>query len=237
MAKLIDNPISRTALFAGGGLLGGHLLTKYLGSQLVDMLFADKDEQERNEIVNKYKEGGRYSYALPILGALAGTVLAQGGNVDFSQGLFNRAVLQSMTDQNYWNNNPDRFAKRVQDMKKPTFLDKIFLKEHSLQDTLYNKATIPVTGSVNLFSQDNFLSQQEKDSLVNLMSASNNYSPGIVSQKKLTSSLIDSGIGFGTAYLFGKGVGTLLGLPSEITHRLSSMGGIANAVQRSGLFG
>jgi hypothetical protein len=108
-------------------------------------------------------------------------------------------------------------------------------KEGSFSNAFEGR-TVPVATSLNLIDNDPFLTLGEKNRVGGyIIGANNGLGAGKTSQKSLMNTAIRAGLGFGAAYLFGKGIGSLFSLPPEQTKKLSQVGGIAGALYNSGI--
>jgi len=243
-SKVFNHPLGRTAVL-GGGLAGaGYVGSKYLGRFLVKLLFADKPTKDRDEILKAFDKGGRYSYLLPAMGAIAGTVLANAGTVDTSKGWFNREgmgkITSSMIDGKYWQRpeNQEAFQQKMRNRGKLDSLDNLILdslQKTSSSDYNFNSRIVPITFATSTINKDSYLRAQEKEAINGILLKSNDYKPGIVSPKNIMSTALNAGVNFGVAYGLGKVTGTIFGLPSPIVNRLSVIGGIAAGLKGTGI--
>jgi hypothetical protein len=229
--ELWQNPLARSAGLGLGGAVVGHVGANALGSMLVNLLFATKPTAERQAILRDMRNSGRHKILGSMLGALAGVVLAQGGNADTRSW---DGFKKSVTQKDYWDEG--KVNALMKERKGQTsFIDDLLLKGASDYNS-FNIRSIPVTRSVNLISNDNYLRDKEKDTINNILLSSNNYKSGIVSKRGIMDTAIKAGVAYIPAYMLGSVTGTLLGLPEPLTTRLSTIGGIAASIKRTGIF-
>jgi hypothetical protein len=100
----------------------------------------------------------------------------------------------------------------------------------------YEHERVPIKHSIDLLNEDPFLTVGQKSFSTHVMQGSEMDGSGLTSGKKIARSALRAGVGFGTAYTFGKTMGTVLGLPKPAKERLSRVGGLAAAVVNTGIF-
>lgn len=111
-------------------------------------------------------------------------------------------------------------------------------KEASSGLSDFLSSTVPVKSSMNTIAMDPFMTNTEKTKTNSLIFSSDtdNSGTGLLSGRDLASTAFKAGSHGGSAYLFGKTMGTLFGLPKPITNRLSEIGGVASAIRSTGIF-
>lgn len=90
------------------------------------------------------------------------------------------------------------------------------------------------TKAIGAFQRDPILLGSTKSQLYQLLDKSSPQRP-TTTGFNLTNAAVNAGVGFGTAWLFGQGIGKIMALPTRITDRLSMAGGITAAVLDSGI--
>lgn len=98
-----------------------------------------------------------------------------------------------------------------------------------------NQQTIPVYYSRLLVEQDPFLAPEAKEVTKGLLSQASGGPVGMVSGRQLLKAAVKAGAGYATAYLFGRGLASVLGADPETSNKVSKLGGIAAAVMNSGI--
>jgi len=174
------------------------------------------------ELADKFSQpGGGFKTSAGRLAAFAagmGVLSGLYNHADVSHGW--KGFKDSLTQGNYWGG----------------YEEPEIFKAGSLTGSDFMKPTIDTFPSVSVVSSDPWLIPEEKKRVSNLILASSE-GRSRFSQMDMTSSALKAGIDFGSAYLIGRGIGGVLGLPKPISKRLSVAGGLANAVRTSGLLG
>lgn len=169
-----------------------------------------------------------------------------------------KELVDSLTQSNYWTSNPnvparkaliDRFTlpgkspeairaeyensmrnlyKESMDKTAGEFYDEI------AADPTFHDLNIPVVKSINVVREDPYLLPSSKGIVSGLVSQSSPDDP-YTSKFGLVKTALKAGADYGTAYMFGQGVGSLLAMPSTMVNKLSQAGGMAYAVINSGI--
>lgn len=98
-----------------------------------------------------------------------------------------------------------------------------------------DQEVIPVNYSRLLVASDPFLAPSAKILTGDLLLAAKGGPVGMTSGRSLYKAAIKAGAGYGAAYLFGRGLTSVLGAGTETSKKLSTAGGIAAAVINSGI--
>lgn len=226
------------------GALGGKFLASRGAGMVADMvtpssLGADARARIRREAVNN----PRISTAGTVLGGLLGAVLGAGAYYDPEH------PRESLISSSYWEKHPERlgrirdnwqlFKDSVSGFGRTAMGEKGWLsKNHSLWGSELSEDTVPsvpVARSVNLVHRDPYLSSTQKRRTNHLLVNSDKFD-GLASREALMDSAVKAGIDFIPAYAFGRGVGAVLGLPDELVSQISTKGGLARALYKSGIF-
>jgi hypothetical protein len=198
---------------------------------------ASKGSPRVREAVDAFlgSDGGmpetRKRIALLAAGLGAATGLYQ--HADFRHGA--GGLARSLSSSDYWNDPaswPDDPKSDASMLKLGEYMD--FGADFAPAKPTF--PSIPTLPSVSLVTRDPFLAPPEKKRVSRLILAAGDGKPRL-SQMDLSRTAVQSGVDFGVAYAFGRGVGALLGLPPPLSNRLSMAGGIANAIRGSGLLG
>jgi hypothetical protein len=201
----------------------------------------------------------RFRSIAAILGAL-GTMGAVGsGNVanPFKHGT--DSFVSSLFDRNYWDKHRDQVNQDIRDKEQEIihsryrakgapgspllqtgnmgFLVPQLDKMGADHNSLYYRPSIPINRSLNLIDRDPILNDFQKMRTADIINGAPDLDHGHTAGVDLTSSAVKFGIDYGSAYLFGKGVGAVLGMPDPLVTRLSRIGGLGAAVLNSGIFG
>jgi len=238
-----QHPLRDTAALAGIAGLGTYLFSGPILRLLVQSAGSFGGPQTQQAVQEYLAPGGDLSSSKLRLAALA--ALSAGGygvykHGDWKGGL--QALKNSMMDKDYWKKNPDRSAaykpavpETLRDMEEKAIdMDKqAWGMEEGFSKNPFYREDIPVGQSINVIRQDPILFQQNRSKIAGLIVDSTN--DKVTSQYNLTNAAVRAGVDFGTAYLFGQGVGRLLALPDPIVNRVSAAGGIAAAVIGSGV--
>ncbi len=99
------------------------------------------------------------------------------------------------------------------------------------RDTIQTKKII---GAIN---QDRFLDSFNKLEAGTLIAKADTMRDGRTSGRKIVNTALRAGVGFVPAYMFGKTIAGLAGLPKESLGRIGAAGGIAAALYNTGVFG
>lgn len=242
-----QRPLLRTGLLAGGGFAAGRLGSDMVAKLMTRLMFFDKTPEERALLVQELDKS-RVKNVGSALGTLAGLLVAQLGSIDTSNGL--RNALKSMYDGDYYKKNPAALDARpkqlggfVSGMAFPnwgvasgeTALPADLGKEGSWESG-FSRPSISLNESRRLVNGDPFLKDYQKQAVSSVF---NNITSGggIISQKQLAGTALKMGASFVPAYMFGRGVGAILGLPAPTAERISKIGGLAAAVNNSGIIG
>lgn len=183
------------------------------------------------------------------LGALGAAAITGYKKVDFGDGY--DGLVQSLIDPQYWKTHRDRAnaviaaeeAKRDKKRYKSNLnygdsrglrlpgLDKI-----SAEDDYY-RLNIPTERSLEVVGKDPVLNtfQKLKAEAVIGKASSGGIRP-LISGSQLTQSALKFGLDYGTSYLLGKGIGTLLRVPEPVLNKLSVTGALGAAIINTGLF-
>ena len=180
--------------------------------------------------------------------ATAGGVAGLAKNLDVGGGVGGAA--RSLTESDYWGNNPEARKRQLQ-RRLATLLGRRYIMKANFQwqrdprmqkqqseeaDPFFQPET-PIRQSLEYVGVDPFLTNSQKHQTQGLLVASNNgQTAGYTSGHSLMKSAVKAGVGFGTAYLFGRVAGGLLAMPSETVKNLSLAGGLAGALINSGIF-
>jgi hypothetical protein len=241
---IAQHPVSRTASLTALGAGAGYLGSKALGKLLARLLYANRSPEELQRMEQEFDES-RLKKVGTVLGAAAGVFLAQGGTIDTQNGLKN--AFNSAVNPNYWQENPDLLKAKV-DARKAQGLNALertlfFPQWAGLPKQAYGSSSfitpsISIYDSLSLIQKDRFLKTYEKNELSSILNSAAPSKPqGLISQKQLMGTALNMGGAFVPAYMFGRGVGALLGLPKPTATRLSTIGGLAAAIKNSGIIG
>jgi hypothetical protein len=88
---------------------------------------------------------------------------------------------------------------------------------------------------VDLINQDPFLKPPAKGAAGFIVEGAAPGGSGLVSGRDIMRSAIHAGAGYVGAYLFGKAIGSIVGLPPDVVEDISKKGGIAGAVLNTGV--
>ena len=102
-------------------------------------------------------------------------------------------------------------------------------------DDELDQEVIPVNYSSLLVDSDPFLAPEAKQVTIGLLHKANGADAGFTSGRKLFKAAVKAGAGFGAAYMFGRGLTSVLGAGTEVSKKLSKIGGVAAAVVNSGI--
>lgn len=236
-----SNPAAKIPLFAFAGSLVGHYGLKLGSKMLVDMLMPLADSAKKAQVVDALR-ASKLSWLGPLAGGAIGASIAAAPHFDPA------SPLESLTDRDYWANNPKR--RRARELSLQKRLDRVWYrsglgpaastllvprplsKEAAISD--FRDETVPVRASVDLINRDEFLRPYEKIRVGGILEGAEGGS-GMVSRQDLWQSAVRTGAEFVPAYLFGQGVGKILSLPPVVTDRLSVVGGLANAIRTTGV--
>lgn len=200
---------------AGAGYALG-VGANHLMEPLLNLLTRGRPAPERAEIARKLREG-RYRYALPVMMSLLAGARAY-------------AAERPRTPR-------DRFEKYKRELAAfagLTAKDASLDFEESRFDVGYKSFSIPKRELSLRIASDGFLGVGEK-SIAGHVSAAAEERRGMTSGESLARSAMKAGAGFVPAYLFGRALGTIMGLPQPLRARAAMLGGIAGAVRTSGL--
>lgn len=174
---------------------------------------------------------------LALLGAGLGAGYGLYRHADISHGLKN--VFDSITDKDYWNKHPELVAdvmdKRTPEQKlvdEATSMESKTAMDNLSDDTYFNN-DIDVHGALHAVHLDPVLTPSSKRNVNDLILNSTDESK--TSGFNLTNSALKAGVSYGAAWLFGQGLGNVLGMPQPVVNRISTAGGIASAVIGSGI--
>lgn len=117
----------------------------------------------------------------------------------------------------------------------PPDMQKESSEKHAFGADEIDQEVIPVNYSSLLVEADPFLAPDAKKVTIGLLRASKGADAGMTSGRKLFKAAVKAGAGYGSAYLFGRGLTTVLGAGTDISKKLSKIGGIAAAVLNSGI--
>jgi len=215
---LLDTAVLASTAGAGTYMASGPLLKLLVnlvakvrgpeaGQQIADWLGSD---------INKTKR------RLALLAASLGAGYGVYKHGDFSKGW--QGFKKSMTKPDYWDD-PDNWPV---DKDSPEGM----LKLSELDITRLDN--IPVLPSMQIISRDPVLIPDQKTTVNTILMAASNGKPR-TSQFDLTKTVLQTGVDFGAAYLFGKGLGSILSLPKPVVNTLSLTGGIGYAIKGSGI--
>jgi hypothetical protein len=98
----------------------------------------------------------------------------------------------------------------------------------------YYRENIPVVEGIRAVNSDPLLLNRNKQKVNQLLSSSAN-DGRTTSGFNMTNAALAAGVDFGTAFVFGQGMGKLLSMPAPLVNRLSTTGGVAAAVVGSGI--
>jgi len=236
------NPLIKAPLFAAGGYLAGRYAPSLLGGLVVDLIFANRTPSERANLKATLKDS-RVGKAGGLLGLLGGLGVALAPHMDRTKSSTLGDKFKSSIDSNYWEDRPERKALRAAELqeKRDSYKYEIpFYKKGSVSlfdemDNSFNKSNIPVSRSLDLINTDAYLDPFSKEQVATILTGAENKESGLISGKQLATSAIRMGASYLPAYMFGKGLGSLLGLPGPVTERVSKIGGIAAAIYNSGI--
>ena len=110
----------------------------------------------------------------------------------------------------------------------PVGIDKMAEQDPYYQDNIHVPTAISIVG------RDPVLFPQNRARVASIVSQSAN-SGQRTSGFRITDTVLQSGVDFSAAYLFGQGLGRVLSLPSPVVDRVSAAGGVAAAVIGSGV--
>jgi hypothetical protein len=183
---------------------------------------------------------GSAKLKLAALGALLGAGYGAFQHVDTNYGL--AGVKNSLTDKDYWKKNPIRDIRRggklpSDEVDMLEMLDVDTSKEaydYNDPDDTYYDENIYVPSALHAVQSDPVLLKRNRN-IVSGLVASSSDGRNKTSGYRLTSAALRAGVGYGSAWALGQGLGSLLSMPAPIVNRLSQAGGIAAAVVGSGV--
>jgi hypothetical protein len=218
--------------FVGGAIGGGigYYGSKHLVNLAIRLMFANLPKDKRAEIVSQVQNNPRLARIGGTIGAIGGMYF--GGARDFDTSNW-KGFVRSLYDKDYWKTKKP-LEQRLADFRKKIQSGWYTSKQGSVVGG-YNSSIIPISQSLDLIDDDRFLNPYQKNVTADLIFGAENKDSGLTSGKNLTRSAIKAGIGFAPAYAFGKGVGSILGLPPPVRDRFSMVGGLAAAVANSGV--
>lgn len=219
----------KTLLAGAAGGAAGYYGSKALSNFIISLLFANKSYEERKELLERVSRDNRLNKLTALIGGAAAAYFAGGRDLkfdnwdNFKNSFKNREYLKS----------PEAYKKYTDNLNSS--LRGEWYNSKTAGDNMYMEDNIPIKTSLRLVDEDLFLNPFEKSVTGSLIYGAENKDSGLTSGKKLTDSAIRAGVGFVPSYMFGKGVGTVLGLPAPIRDRISFAGGLAGAVINSGI--
>lgn len=245
-------PLAEAGLLGGAGAAAGYFGTGMLINPIIKLLLVGKSPAEKAQIMAALHQGGGVQ-RLKRIGGIAGGTLGAGyalnKAVDWSS---LKNIFKSLKSKDYWKNNPealkakeDAHQKRIDKTKYKSRL-KDFTWGREASSSLQKKAgeisdpflgeRVPIHYSLDLLKTDPFLTEGQKQIATSLTTGAEDRSIGMTSGEKLMKSAVRAGVGFATAYLFGKALSSVMALPPPIVKRVSVGGGIAGALLNSGIF-
>jgi len=235
--KYVNHPAVKLPLYGGAAYLVGKYGSKAIGKMLMELSMSHKPPEFQEKMRKEYgKNQNLFTKVVPYVGLLGGATVAVAPHMDTKHGMGN--FFRSISDSSYWDKNPSWTKGRTKGAlnkirdwfwKKSNFIDEF--------DLPYTRDNIPISYSLDLIKSDDYLDVYKKNELTTIITGAENSDSGITSGQKLTQSAIRMGKAAVPAYLFGRSVGTMLGLPKPISTRLGKIGGIAAATIKSGIFG
>lgn len=127
-------------------------------------------------------------------------------------------------------------AKEIERQRKKQLLEqarKGLVKTQALEDATLGGGHLPMDYAMSVIASDPFLSMGQKVVTGGIMADADDPTDA--------GSLMTSALRFGAAavpaYLFGRGVSNIMGLPPEKINALSSVGGVAAGILNTGIFG
>jgi len=245
-ATLGAHPLIETSALAGAGALTGYLgggLAQQLLGRVAGGLPGDMGTDLQEWLADPANQQ-TFRNRLTAIGAALGGGYGLAKNLDIYGGL--KGAVGSMTEADYWNRPENRQAllqRRLGQLLSRRYLLKKFQWDRGRQleaeepaDT-FLQAETPVRQSLTYVGVDPFLSNNQKLHTQGLLVAANDgQTAGFTSGQELAKAAVQAGVGFGTAYLFGRVAGEILSLPSATVKGLSLAGGLAGALVNTGIF-
>jgi hypothetical protein len=241
-----SHPGREIPLLTAGAGTAGYLAAGPLIRALVNSSAIGSNPQVKQMVTNFLVPGGDIETTkrrIAVLSAAAGLMYGLYKHADWRNGW--QGFISSTTKPGYWQDKSELAGtsakplnpmdKDLAEMTKAVSMDKQALgADEGYMPAVYTTQDIPVGHSINMIRNDPFLFQASKTRVSGILTDSAN-GDQFTSKLNLTNAAIRAGADFGTAFLFGQGVGRLLALPSPIINRVSTAGGMAAAVIGSGI--
>jgi len=250
------HPLIEAGTMGLGGALAGYHGSGFAANKMLNSLMAGKTPAQKAAIRQQLEADGTMRW-IRIISALSGAGLGAGYGImkHLDTGSGAKGAVSSLLNPNYYEDNPEalkRLETRRAEAKEKAFyggggrarvqkLDALYdsgrrPKFAALQlDDPFTNERIPIKYTMDTIAQDPFLSMGQKEYTNSLVHGSESSDSGVTSQKSLMRSALHAGIGFGSAYAFGKAIGSIFALPQDITKRLSNVGGVAGAIINTGI--
>jgi hypothetical protein len=254
------HPIVETGLWTGAGALagryGGPFLLRHLLKGVSRFLPEDKQQLIQQYLDDPANEA-HLKNVMTAVGGLAG-LLPLAKNMDIYHGV-GGAAGSMLKGKDYWAEHPEYTPEaRKRNWNRYNWFGYGYMPQRNFQwkrakdrqgdltiskkaedaregDPFYDRS-VPINFSMGLIKADPFLTLGQKRQTSSLLFGAENRSTGLTTGQKLMTSAVKAGVGFGTAYLFGRVMGGLLSLPPSVTESLSRAGGIAGALVETRLF-
>lgn len=237
-----SKPLRDIPFMAASAGLGTYLLSKPALTALSNLAGSFGGPAVQTAVSNYIAPGGDIETGrrrLAMLAAAAGALYGLYKHSDWKGGL--KGIKESLTTDDYWAKNPDAAAKYKQPAITQTAEEAAVdmtktASAWGLEDgftSSFDTPSIHVGQALNSLHQDPFLLPTYKTKVGGLIADSAIGTK--TSQASMVNTAIKSGVDFGTAYLFGTGVGKLLAMPDPLVKRVAMAGGLSAAVVGSGI--
>jgi len=243
-------PLVKAGVLGGAGAAAGYYGTGLLINPIIKLLLVGKSPAEKAQILAALHQGGgvkRLQRAAGLVGGGLGAGYALNKAIDWSS---LKNIFGSLKSKDYWKKHPEASKakeeadlKRIEGIKyKPQIKKFTWGREASWQKVAMEISDpflgerVPIHYSLDLINADPFLTEGQKQIAATLTTDAEKRSIGMTSGQKLMKSAVRAGVGFATAYLFGKALSSVMALPPPVVKRVSIGGGIAGALLNPGIF-
>jgi hypothetical protein len=247
--KVEQKPWLEAMLLGGAGAVAGHYGGRMMGKGImsnvpfVRNIAKDVSPEDREEAIRSLQRmtavaGGSMAalYAITKHGdfrnmSAFGRSMAKGRPADLTAA--NAARIRQEAASGQYSHKPFYSGRRYKTATADMYHVRDFAPEFV---NPFAHERVPIKHTIDLLNQDPFLTVGQKDFSTHVVQGAEMDGSGLTSGKKLARSALRAGVGFGTAYAFGKTLGNVLSLPKPATERLSRVGGLAAAVVTTGIF-
>jgi hypothetical protein len=249
--QLIGNkPLLEALVLGAGGATAGYMGGKFMARKALAGVLAGKSPAEREAILRELESEDTSRFARRLGGVLGGLV----GVAYPLQKAWRRKPGSTWKDQMgamlSTKGQEDEALYRTQQALKPrpkkALGKKPFVSGRTPGMNKYQSfefsdpfvsERVPISYSIDLIQRDPFLSIPQKAVTTGLLEGSaGGAKAGSSSGMDLTKAAIRAGVGFGTAYAFGRAATSVLGLPLPQAKKVSQYGGLAGALVNTGIF-